>query len=782
MIEDRLREDDGQRLVRRLDELVAHARFAAALDALQQYEVEGPVPASVETPLLLARCRSLLGLGRWKEASELSEKKLEELYALRPEEKKPLLEFHIGAGRAAWRLGRPGRAEEHFRAAYHISRWDLEDMAAMLRARNLLGLCFLSAGEQHRAASEFGRGQVQARGAGLYHEEANFSLNLSIALAKLGRLEHATTELGRARALFGERGHSRGKVLTRLCAAQMLRIQGELREAEVQALGALSEAEEHGFEREHVIALEYLGDAALDRHDNQAAIERYDQALVLAERLAPEGDLIPELCRRIGEIHVRIGEPNRALVTCERGLRIARRINDRFEEAATHRVMAMAHLRLGHREKAVRVAAEGIAQLRRLEGLHELMRVLVLSGEILLSGGDSEDRRNARDHLWEARSLAMTMKLGRWIERIEKVLGVELAPRIVVPAKRAPVLETRIPDGADPGCFRLGIITQDPRIIELVRLLERASASRLPVLVLGEGGTGKELLGRAAHQLSDRASAPFIVSHCAALPDGQLEGELFGVDPGAESGGRGSSPGLFELANRGVLFLDEVSELLMGAQAKLLRVIEMGELRRVGATGFRQVDVRVIAASTRDLGALVRRGLFRDDLYYRLNGIRLEVPPLRERPGDVELMARHFLSQACERSAKQVAFSEEAWSALRSHGWPGNARELRNVVDRAVALTPGRAAAGVEALQLGSPGRSMPLRAGSASRHASTADARSEREAIIRALLVHGGNQSEAARSLGGMKRTTLLYKIKKLDIRPEEYGVSGQNRSRDRS
>jgi DNA-binding NtrC family response regulator/tetratricopeptide (TPR) repeat protein len=778
MIDDRLREDDGQRLVRRLDELVAHARFAAALDALHQYESEGPVPAALESPLLLAQCRSLLGLGRWKEVAEVAEKKLEELYALRPEEKKTLLEFHIAAGRAAWRLGRPGRAEEHFRAAYHISRWDLEDMAAMLRARNLLGLCFLSAGELHRAASEFGRGQVQARGAGLYHEEANFSLNLSIALAKLGRIEPSGIELGRARSLFGERGHSRGRVLTRLCTAQTHRLRGEMRDAEAHAMGALSEAEEHGFEREHVIALEYLGDVALDQHDNQAAIEHYDQALVLAERLAPEGDLIPELCRRMGEIHVRIGEPNRALVTCERGLRIARRINDRFEEAATHRVMAMAHLRLGHREKAVRVAAEGIAQLRRLEALHELMRVLVLSGEILLAGGDSEDRRNARDHLWEARSLAMTMKLDRWIERIEKVLGVELAPRLAVPPTRVALPEAPTPEGAHAGCFRYGIITQDPRLIELVHVLERASASRLPVLILGESGTGKELLARAAHQLSDRAPAPFIVSHCAALPDGQFEGELFGVDPNVESGGRGPSPGLFEIASRGVLFLDEVSELLMGAQAKLLRVIEMGELRRVGATGSRQVDVRVVAASTRDLGALVRRGLFRDDLYYRLNGIRLEVPPLRERPGDVELIARHLLLQACARSAKEVAFSEEAWTALLSHGWPGNARELRNVVDRAVALTPDGASAGVDALQLGAPGRSVPSRHGAAPRGAS-ADTKIERDAIVRALLLHRGNQSEAARSLGGMKRTTLLYKIKKLDIRPEEYGVSGNSRPR---
>ncbi len=774
MIDDRLREGEGQRLVRRLDELIAHARFAAALDAIDEYQSAGAVPAEVETSILLARCRSLLGLGRWKEVTEVSERKLEELYALRPDEKKALLEFHIAAGRAAWRIGRPARAEEHFRAAYHISRWDLEDMGAMLRARNLLGLCFLSAGELHRAASEFGRGQIQAREAGLYHEEANFCLNLSIALAKLGRLDQADFELAGARVLFGERGHSRGNVLTRLCTAQMLRLRGDLTGAEAHATGALSEAEEHGFEREHVIALEYLGDVALDQHDNQAAIERYDQALLLAEQLAPEGDLIPELCRRIGEVHVRIGEPNRALVTCERGLRIARRINDRFEEAATQRVMAMAHLRLGHRERAIRTAAEGIQGLKRLEALHELMRVLVLSGEILVAGGDLEERRAARDHLWEARSLAMTLKLDRWVERIEKVLGVELVPRLA-PAIVRPATTGPVPPGVDPGCFRFGIPTQDPRVIELVRVLDRASASRLPVLILGESGTGKEMLARAAHQLSDRATAPFIVSHCAALPDGELDGELFGFDPVPESQNQG--PGLFELADRGVLFLDEVSELLMGAQAKLLRVIEIGELRRVGASGLRQVDVRVIAASTRDLTSLVRRGLFRDDLYYRLNGIRLEVPPLRERPGDVEIIARHFLALASTRARKQVTFSDDVWAQLLAHTWPGNVRELRNVVDRAVALTPDGATAGVAALQLGLPRRASAPRAPAGARGA-PADVKNEREDILRALRQHGGNQSETARSLGGMKRTTLIYKIKKLDIRPEEYGAPSTRRS----
>jgi len=290
--------------------------------------------------------------------------------------------------------------------------------------------------------------------------------------------------------------------------------------------------------------------------------------------------------------------------------------------------------------------------------------------------------------------------------------------------------------------------------------------------VLGESGVGKELLARAAHALSGRRGEAFVVGHCAALPDGQLDADLFGEELGDGNAVRGARAGLFEASNRGVIFLDEVSELLTGAQAKLLRVIETGELRRLGGTGMTQVDVRIIAASTRDLGALVRRGLFRDDLYYRLNGIRLEVPPLRERPADIELIGRFLLARASESAGKRVSLAADAWALLAAHPWPGNVRELRNVIDRTVALAHEGDEIGAAEIQLSPPPRSGGSRAATARlKKGGKAASSAERQAIVHALRANGGNQSEAARSLGGMKRTTLLYKIKRLEIRPEEYG-----------
>jgi DNA-binding NtrC family response regulator len=162
-----------------------------------------------------------------------------------------------------------------------------------------------------------------------------------------------------------------------------------------------------------------------------------------------------------------------------------------------------------------------------------------------LTGGDPEERRAARDYLWEARSLAMTMSLERWVERVEKVLGVEMQPAPPWSAAKRPAGQA-LPEGANPDCFRFGIVTQDPRIVELIRVLERAAGSRLPILILGESGTGKELLARAAHDVGDRGGRPFIVGRCAALPDGHLDADLFGQDRTASSGEGASRAGLFE--------------------------------------------------------------------------------------------------------------------------------------------------------------------------------------------------------------------------------------------
>jgi transcriptional regulator with GAF, ATPase, and Fis domain len=237
-------------------------------------------------------------------------------------------------------------------------------------------------------------------------------------------------------------------------------------------------------------------------------------------------------------------------------------------------------------------------------------------------------------------------------------------------------------DGID-----VGIIGESPATRRLLQLVARVAPRDTSVLVLGESGTGKELVARALHRLSPRCEKPFIAINCAALTDTLLESELFGHEKGAFTGAVAQKKGKLEMAEGGTVFLDEIGELAPLLQAKLLRVLQQREFERVGGTRTLKLDVRVVAATNRDLAADARRGAFREDLYHRLNVVALRVPPLRERPEDVLVLARYFLDRACARCGRSVAsISPEAERRLETYGWPGNVRELENAIERAVVL------------------------------------------------------------------------------------------------
>jgi two-component system response regulator AtoC len=229
-----------------------------------------------------------------------------------------------------------------------------------------------------------------------------------------------------------------------------------------------------------------------------------------------------------------------------------------------------------------------------------------------------------------------------------------------------------------------GFVTDDPATKQLLATLERAASSVLPVLIQGETGTGKELLARALHERSPRHPFPFVPINCAALPESLIESELFGHERGAFTGAVDRKTGLFEVASRGTVFLDEIGELTLSLQSRLLRVLETQEFFRVGGTRPVRVDVRVVSATNRDLRSEVETERFREDLYYRLNGVTLHVPPLRERRGDILVLARHFL----DRAGGGYMLEPSALELLQSYDWPGNVRELEMVIQRAALLSP----------------------------------------------------------------------------------------------
>jgi DNA-binding NtrC family response regulator len=307
------------------------------------------------------------------------------------------------------------------------------------------------------------------------------------------------------------------------------------------------------------------------------------------------------------------------------------------------------------------------------------------------------------------------------------------------------------------------IITKSSKMQRVIELIKVVAKSNATVLITGESGTGKELVARAVHSHSPRMGRPFVAVSCGALPESLLESELFGHEKGSFTGAYAQKKGKFEFANRGTLFLDEVGEMSGNIQVHLLRVLEEKEFTRVGGNEPIKVDVRVISATNKDLKRAIANGEFREDLYYRLNVVTIELPPLRERKEDIPLLAQHFLNKfALENDKEVTGFSPEATKSLLDYDWPGNVRELENAVERGVILAKGSLVTVADLPQeSASLARSVPI--GRALREV-------ERNHILSVLNGTGGNYSEAARVLG-ITRMTLYNKargyslnVKKID------------------
>ncbi|HET9834439.1 MAG TPA: sigma-54 dependent transcriptional regulator [Vicinamibacterales bacterium] len=322
------------------------------------------------------------------------------------------------------------------------------------------------------------------------------------------------------------------------------------------------------------------------------------------------------------------------------------------------------------------------------------------------------------------------------------------------------------------------IVGEDPRLKQVSVALQRAAGTDTTVLLEGESGTGKELFARTLHALSPRSEGPFVAINCAAIPETLLETELFGHEKGAFTGAANRKPGKFELAHRGTLFLDEIGELPLSLQAKILRALEEKRFERVGGTSLLQVDVRVVAATNRNLKAAVAARQFREDLFFRLSVFPITIPPLRDRQSDIPMLAKYFIDRFCrDLNKKSLSLAQSATDELLSYPWPGNVRELQNCIERAVILTEGDA---IHARHLSlsfrdSPQVSTPVDDNPWSRidlsgtmAAATARvvAEVERRKLQQALADAGGNKAKAAE--------TLQLGFKSFTAKLREYGIDG--------
>ena len=314
------------------------------------------------------------------------------------------------------------------------------------------------------------------------------------------------------------------------------------------------------------------------------------------------------------------------------------------------------------------------------------------------------------------------------------------------------------------------MVGESPAMAEVTQLIRQAAPSNATVLVLGENGTGKELAARAVHDLSPRAKKPFVAVSCGALPESLIEAELFGYEKGAFTGAGTTKPGRFEFAEGGTFFLDEVGDIPPATQVKLLRVLQQKEFERLGGTKTLKADVRMVAATNRNLEELVAQGKFREDLYHRLAVVPLWLPPLRDRKGDVPLLARHFLAQFARSNGRgTVALADDAVALLEAQRWPGNVRQLQNFMERLVVLTPGEVVTARDVqreLDRGPKGPPSTATQPAPQGQATLDGARRQAEcaALQDAIKQAGGNRTLAARMLG-ISRRTLYNKLEECSL-----------------
>ena len=714
----------------------AAARGLAALHSLSS-----SVTASVRVPLQLEVVDALTKQSRYDEARVLAQQALE---AARPLGDPRLLGRTLASTGILWmRLGDWLLARESLEEArsYAVQVGD-EQRLANLHAT--LGILHKNLCEWAIAVHHLRDALARDRRLGRFAKVANRLQNLGIVYLKSGEWAKAHDCFVEARQIFRQVGDQDGLVETSLCLGMHARLVGRYDDAQKLLSDGLERALGSGWAREEALAREFLGDVAFDRGDAKRAIESYRAALAIGERIAPTGDIVTEVLRRLGEAYLAVGDVAAAKDAIDRCRKVCGLLDDRYEGAVLHRVTGLLHAASGEREAAIHEWQTGVNLLGEMGERYERGRVLFLLAQHVT------DPVEARKLSYRASACFAEVGAENALAAVEKWLHERGSAGESVPQAdpRRPRLAAR------RQAEKAGLVGVSKGLSRVLDLVDRASRTDLTVIVVGQTGTGKELVARAIHERGDRAGRPFLPVNCGALRSDLALSQLFGHRRGAFTGAHTEGMGLVEAAHTGTLFLDEVGELPLDVQVTLLRFLERGDYIRLGETTVRHADVRVIGATHVDLRRAVAEGRFRADLFYRLYEIEISLPPLAERKEDILPLVHHFLRMYAGDSGPRL--SPEAASLLTGYPWPGNIRELENCIRRALALR----------------GEGPVLEADDLVVHLdqlptgdfTVTDSLDERSELLAALDRAGGNKSRAA-DLLGVSRKTLYSRMRRLGI-----------------
>ena len=631
-------------------------------------------------------------------------------------------------GHGRRQLGQLEEAREDYLDAMAAARRSGDGHEQALASANLGSLLWLS-GRYHEA-------RVHHRRAVELHETLGKDAHLARELFALAIDEYHAGDWTQAEALLDRCAEVAERIEDAWLSSVVLIAKGRLelvrgRDPRETLEQARRRAERNGHDHDLVVIGQLLGEASMARGDWSESRHHFVDAFARARKSAAESEPSVDSAWRLARAEEALGDPEgRVLALLESALRTAVSQGFRVAEGLVRRTLGQVLGPRGRTNEALAHLEESVAIFRDLKMPYESGRSLLVLGE----------------HLASNTSGAAAVVVLREADAVFRKLGAARDAAHTAEALAAAAGETSSEGSGEPFAT---ILTASPLVEEAIERAGRIARSDLPVLLVGETGTGKELFARAIHRASARADRPFLAVNCAALSETLLESELFGHEKGSFTGASGRRIGIFEAATGGTVFLDEIAKAPLSLQAKLLRVLDTGEVRRVGGVDAVQVGVRIVAATNRNLDDLVEEQTFLPDLVWRLRGFEIRIAPLRERPEDVALLFESFAGRPASEAALEV---------LESHDWPGNIRELRNLAESAAFLSPGRGPI---------PHDALPdwIRREAVARLAEIASLEeSERDAIVEALTVSGGNRSRAARALG-ISRQTLYTKLSKYRI-----------------
>ncbi len=666
-------------------------------------------------------------------------------------------------------LGRIHEARERLETALGIA---VEEDAWKLRSRILImsGLVMRRLGFTRKAADDYVRAADICRSNSDLYGMAAAGLDLGIVLYHEGRLEGARSAIEDARRNFKRICWSLGECRCLIAESNIADRVCDFDKAASLGTEALKMARKSGFGREAALALVSIARANFGAGRNDLARNGIRSALEAAGAAGSCADVISSAFLLAGEVAAEEGDLDGAAEHLSRALELAEGSSGSMEKGLARAVLGMVLIRKGLTGEGVRDLQEGRRMIRDSGSIFELARTaLIASGIVPEKGITPEDNRYGAltelGLLLEARYLFEGTDSKVWKrkarERLERLNGCPAATRsgggVTEQGERESLELSFEPSYEISG----GLVAVSTAMQEVWNRIQFAASFSGPVLVTGETGTGKELVARMIHDMGDRASRPFVAVNCAAIPDHLFESEFFGHRKGCFTGASTDRKGFFEEAESGTLFLDEVGELSTAQQAKLLRVLQEGKVRRIGENSEIPIDIKVISATNQDVENSLERGSIRSDFYFRINGEKISLPPLRERPEDIlPLVAWKLCTGRLEED--RLAIEREALELLRNYHWPGNVRELLNVIERikhlemdgiiTVEMLPEKFRAGKG---FGLPGSRGGESVGSSA---------GRRQLLEKAMTVCKGNKSAAARWLG-ISRGTLYKELKETGL-----------------